>query len=134
TVLLTTHYMAEADSLCDRIAIIDHGAVLACDTPANLKRRLQKQPIFEILAGGIDERVLPALSRAPGVERVTGESDAARQAFRLKFIVAEEAAIGAVVSALTAQGGHILSLQKNEPTLEDVFIQLVGRSLTAEEG
>ncbi|HUS17995.1 MAG TPA: ABC transporter ATP-binding protein, partial [Chloroflexia bacterium] len=47
TVLLTTHYMAEADSLCDRIAIIDHGAVLACDTPANLKRRLQKQPIFE---------------------------------------------------------------------------------------
>lgn len=130
TVLLTTHYMAEADELCDRIAIIDHGTVLACDTPANLKRLLQKQPVFEIAVAGLDGRSLEPLGHAPGVVRVTGEADAALGAYRLNFILEDEAAIGAAVTALTGLGGHVLRLQKNEPTLEDVFIKLVGRSLT----
>ena len=131
TVLLTTHYMAEADELCDRIAIIDHGTVLACDTPANLKRMLQKQPVFQIQATGITPRSLDVLAQTPGVVRVTGEADPARSATTLKFILAEEAAIGAVVTALTGLNAGITSLEKNEPTLEDVFIKLVGRSLTA---
>ncbi len=133
TVLLTTHYMAEADELCDRIAIIDHGAVLACDTPANLKHLLQKQPVFEVLASGLTERHLEQLGRASGIVRVTGEAQEGASAYKLKFILQEEGAIGSVVSALGEQGGNILSLQKNEPTLEDVFVALVGRSLTAED-
>lgn len=133
TVLLTTHYMAEADELCDRIAIIDHGAVLACDTPANLKRLLQKQPIFEVNAAGITERSIEALGRASGVVRVIGEPDEGGSAYTLKFILEAEAAIGAVVTALTEQHANIISLQKNEPTLEDVFVALVGRSLSAED-
>jgi ABC-2 type transport system ATP-binding protein len=133
TVLLTTHYMAEADELCDRIAIIDHGTVLACDTPANLKRLLQKQPVFEVHAAGITERGIEALGHAPGVVRVMGEADEGGSAYRLKFILEAEAAIGAVISALAEQHGSIISLQKNEPTLEDVFIALVGRSLNAED-
>jgi ABC-2 type transport system ATP-binding protein len=133
TVLLTTHYMAEADELCDRIAIIDHGAVLACDTPANLKHLLQKQPVFEVNASGITERGIEALRQAPGVVRVTGEADEGGSAYRLKFILEAEAAIGSVVNALTEQHASIISLQKNEPTLEDVFVALVGRSLTAED-
>jgi ABC-2 type transport system ATP-binding protein len=132
TVLLTTHYMAEADELCDRIAIIDHGTVLACDTPTNLKRMLQKQPVFEIRAAGITDRSLEALGRTPGVVRVTGEPDVSGSAYTLKFILEEEAAIGAVVTALTALQGQVQSLQKNEPSLEDVFLKLVGRSLTAD--
>ncbi len=132
TVLLTTHYMAEADELCDRIAIIDHGAVLACDTPANLKRRLQKQPIFEIQAAGIGPQHLPALERAAGVIGVSGEGGAGTNVYTLKFVLEDEAAIGAVVGALTAQQGRILTLQKNEPTLEDVFVRLVGHGLEAE--
>ncbi len=133
TVLLTTHYMAEADELCDRIAIIDHGTVLACDTPANLKHLLQKQPVFEVNAAGITERSIEALGHAPGVVRVIGEADESGSSYRLKFILESEAAIGAVVTALTEQHGNILSLQKNEPTLEDVFVALVGRSLSAED-
>ncbi len=133
TVLLTTHYMAEADELCDRIAIIDHGTVLACDTPANLKHLLQKQPVFEVKASGITARSIEALGHAPGVVRVIGEPDEGGSAYRLKFILEAEAAIGAVVTALTEQQGNIISLQKNEPTLEDVFVALVGRSLTAED-
>ncbi len=133
TVLLTTHYMAEADELCDRIAIIDHGAVLACDTPANLKRLLQKNPVFEVKASGISGHDLEVLGRAPGVVRVTGEADESGSAYLLKFILHDEAAISAVVSALAQQSGSIISLQKNEPTLEDVFVALVGRSLSAED-
>ncbi|MEO5953230.1 MAG: ABC transporter ATP-binding protein [Chloroflexia bacterium] len=132
TLLLTTHYMAEADELCDRIAIIDHGKVLACDTPTNLKRLLQKQPTFEISASGITERTLAALQAAPGVVRVTATPDESGISHKLRFILEEESAIGSVVSTLTAHNGGILTLQKNEPTLEDVFIKLVGRSLTSE--
>jgi ABC-2 type transport system ATP-binding protein len=134
TVLLTTHYMAEADELCDRIAIIDHGVVRACDTPANLKRLLQKNPVFEVKASGITGRDLETLGRAPGVVRVMGEADESGSAYTLKFILRDEAAISAVVSALAEQNGSIISLQKNEPTLEDVFVALVGRSLSAEDG
>jgi ABC-2 type transport system ATP-binding protein len=57
--LLTTHYMAEADALCDRVAIINGGRVLACDSPANLKKRLQQEAIFHLdvspLDGGVAE-------------------------------------------------------------------------------
>jgi ABC-2 type transport system ATP-binding protein len=133
TLLLTTHYMAEADELCDRIAIIDHGKVLACDTPANLKRMLQSQPIFEIGVSGITERTIPILGEAPGVEHVTGEPDASGSTYKLKFILKDESAISSVVQALTSQEASILNLQKHEPTLEDVFIKLVGRSLTGED-
>ena len=79
TVLLTTHYMAEADEMCDRIAIIDHGRVLACDTPANLKHILQKQPVFEISASGLNARRVQELAAVPGVVQVTaGRTTAAR--------------------------------------------------------
>ena len=134
TLLLTTHYMAEADELCDRIAIIDHGKVLACDTPANLKRLLQKQPTFEISAAGITDRTLAALSSAAGVVRVIATPDETGTSHKLNFILEDESAIGSVVSTLAAHNGRILTLQKNEPTLEDVFIKLVGRSLSASEG
>jgi ABC-2 type transport system ATP-binding protein len=132
TVLLTTHYMAEADAMCDRIAIIDHGKLLACDTPANLKRTLQKQPVFEIAAHGLDSAKIDRLRKAPGVLRVT-------EAFRpdvmlhdLKFILQEESVVSTVVSDLAAVGGGLVGLQKQEPTLEDVFIRLTGRSLKEE--
>ena len=101
TLLLTTHYMAEADELCDRIAIIDHGKVLACDTPANLKRLLQKQPTFEISCFGSDRQDTGALASAPGVVQVSGEPDVTGGAsYKLNFILEDESAIGSVVSTL----------------------------------
>ena len=133
TLLLTTHYMAEADELCDRIAIIDSGKVLACDTPTNLKRLLQKQPVFEITASNVTQRTLAALGEAKGVVRVNAENAEGGSAHKLRFILEEESAIGAVVTTMSELNAGILSLQKNEPTLEDVFIKLVGRSLSASE-
>src|SRR4029079_13778319 len=117
TMLLTTHYMAEADELCDRLAIIDKGKVLACDTPANLKRKLQQYPIFELsLAPGANG--VAGLETIPGVHQAT-VSDTPNTV-ELKVSLAEEAAIGAVVQSVVQSNGKILTLKKTEPTLEDV--------------
>ena len=130
TLLLTTHYMAEADELCDRIAIIDRGKVLACDTPANLKRMVQKQPAFEISASDVTDRVLNVLRGLPGVVGVTANPDESGSVYTLRFIMEDESVIGSVVSTLAAHDAGILTLTKHEPTLEDVFVKLVGRGLT----
>ena len=132
TVLLTTHYMAEADELCDRIAIIDKGKVLICDTPENLKRLLQKQPVFEIIAGGLDLASISQIRNAPGIVRLTEEFEPEASQHRLHFILEEESVLSAVVSALATTGGNLIALQKHEPTLEDVFVKLVGRRLKEE--
>ncbi len=127
TLLLTTHYMAEADELCDRLAIIDKGKVLACDTPANLKRRVQKYPIYEIsLAPGANK--WDTVSTLAGVHQCTATTTPTT--VELKVSLVEEPAIGAVVQSLVNAGGHVLSMKKVEPTLEDVFIELVGHGLT----
>jgi ABC-2 type transport system ATP-binding protein len=130
TLLLTTHYMAEADELCDRLAIIDNGRVLACDTPANLKRRVQKYPLYELtLAPGTDG--WSAVGTLPGVHQATATTGPTT--VELKVSLHDEPAIGAVVQSLVGAGGRILTLKKTEPTLEDVFIELVGHGLTEDD-
>jgi ABC-2 type transport system ATP-binding protein len=127
TLLLTTHYMAEADELCDRLAIIDKGKVLACDTPANLKRRVQKYPLYELsLAPG--GRGWDAVGALPGVHQTT--TTTTPTTVELKVSLHDEPAIGAVVQSLVTAGVRILTMKKVEPTLEDVFIELVGHGLT----
>ena len=130
TLLLTTHYMAEADDLCDRLAIIDKGRVLACDTPANLKRRVQEHPIFEAsLAPAADghDRIAEILTTVRGVRSATRAETQA--GVDVKVSMTEDAVVGGVVQKLVESGARILSLRKVEPTLEDVFIALVGRAL-----
>jgi ABC-2 type transport system ATP-binding protein len=129
TVLLTTHYMAEADELCDRLAIIDRGQVLACDTPENLKKRLQREAIFNLKVGPLGPKPSreSMLEAVPGVRQVTvvqknGHTD-------LNLILAAEDALPGVLMHLSQRGSNLISLEKREPTLEDVFIDLVGRGL-----
>jgi ABC-2 type transport system ATP-binding protein len=126
TLLLTTHYMAEADELCDRLAIVDRGKVLACDTPSNLKRRVQERPIFELsVAPGANG--LAGLQGLPGVHQATRTETPTT--VELKVSLDEEAAIGGVVQQVAGEGARILSLKQVELTLEDVFIELVGHRL-----
>jgi ABC-2 type transport system ATP-binding protein len=129
TILLTTHYMAEADELCERIAIVDHGRILAIGTPAELKRRVQRESIFRIeldrLEGGVG-----TLARLPGVvsaSAAAGDDEADRQTVVMNLVLEADGALGGVVGALTGTGTRILGLRKSEPTLEDVFVELVGR-------
>jgi ABC-2 type transport system ATP-binding protein len=126
TVLLTTHYMVEADELCDRVAIINGGRVLACDTPAALKRRLQRAPIYH-LATSSQDGLVARFSALGGVRRV-GHRELDGQS-HFEIVLDEERVIGSVMSELERAGGGLLNLSKREPTLEDVFVDLVGRSM-----
>lgn len=131
TLLLTTHYMVEADELCDRVAIINQGRVLACDTPANLKHRLQREAIFRLEVSPLNGQGVGFLEALPGVKKlVHHERDGGAT---LEFILEEEPVLGLVVNSLTAANIRILNLQKREPTLEDVFVDLVGRSMAEVE-
>ena len=127
TLLLTTHYMAEADELCDRVAIINRGRVLACDTPAALKQQIQRDALFEIAVTSRNGLSISALEKLPGVRQVgfqeAGEVDV------LNFILEEEAALGGVINKLNESRVKIERLDKHAPTLEDVFVKLVGRSM-----
>jgi ABC-2 type transport system ATP-binding protein len=120
--------MAEADELCERIAIVDHGRILAIGTPDELKKRVQRESIFRLELDSLDAGIA-ALTRLPGVVSAApaADSDAELQRVAVNLVLEEDAALGGVVTALARIGSHILALRKSEPTLEDVFVELVGR-------
>ncbi len=127
TVLLTTHYMMEADEMCDRIAIIDHGRILACDSPENLKPMIRKDTTFRLEVDALKNTSV--FSGIPGVKNFSFKDDIAKNTTSLMFLLDGEAALADILSAVARQGSKVRSLQKSEPTLEDVFISLVGRGL-----
>jgi ABC-2 type transport system ATP-binding protein len=121
TVLLTTHYMEEADSLCSRVAIVDHGRMIACGPPAELRRSLGAETVISLHVGdtaGLE----PKLAALAGVVRVEPSAEGlrvlARSADRLVPQVVE-----------LALPHHLSDVSVNEPTLETVFISLTGREL-----
>ncbi len=134
TVLLTTHYMAEADELCERVAIVDRGRILAIGSPDELKRRVQRESIFRLELDRLDGGP-SSLSRLPGVvsAALAAQADPETQRVIVNLVLREDAALGGVVSALGGLGGQILALRKSEPTLEDVFVELVGWGFGDEE-
>jgi ABC-2 type transport system ATP-binding protein len=131
TVLLTTHYMMEADELCDRVAIINEGKVLACDTPAMLKRQLQGRAIFRLEVSPIDGTKTAVFEDIPGVRRFINRP--IEGGAKLEFVLEEDDVLPSVVQALSANDIHLRSLEKREPTLEDVFVRLVGHGLREAE-
>jgi len=131
TILLTTHYMHEAEALCDRIAIIHKGRIIACDTPAALRRTGAGGTQFILTTESLDGGA--GLAQVSGVRRVEVSPRDGRSELRVQL--ADDGAIAAVVKALADQNRRIFSLQKIEPSLEDVFVQIVGQRLDeADEG
>jgi ABC-2 type transport system ATP-binding protein len=137
TILLTTHYMAEADELCDRIAIVDHGRVLAIGTPAELRARVQRESIFRLELDRLDGG--PAvLAKLPGVVKASAavrddSNGHESQTVEVNLVLADDAALAGVVGALGGLGARIRGLRKSEPSLEDVFVELVGRGFEESE-
>jgi ABC-2 type transport system ATP-binding protein len=141
TVLLTTHYMVEAEQLCDRIAIVDRGMILALGTPEELRRRVQAESIFRIELDRLPPNGgMAALADLPGVlSAVCADDEAADPAgtdrVALKVALADDSALTSVVTAVAERGSHLVGLAKSEPSLEDVFVELVGRGFgEAEDG
>jgi ABC-2 type transport system ATP-binding protein len=124
TVLLTTHYMEEADSLSDRLAIIDHGRVLALGKPAELKQTRGAQTVFDLKLRSREglEAVLTALKSRPGVT----SAEATPEGLRV-IAATSDGLLPELVRA--AEGLGLRDLKINEPSLETVFIQLTGRDL-----
>jgi ABC-2 type transport system ATP-binding protein len=131
TLLLTTHYMVEADELCDRVAIINGGKVLACDKPKRLKQDLQSDAIFRLEVSPLNGMGVGTLEALPGVKQLVHREEEDRAV--LEFVLDEEQALGRVISELSANDIQILNFQKREPTLEDVFVNLVGSSMAEVE-
>ena len=122
TVLLTTHYMDEAERLCDRIAIVDHGRTIAAGTPAELIRSLGAEHVVQFSAGGEIEPA--ALAALPGVTEVRREAGAWALHVR-----EPHTSIPALLEELRRRGAALSQLTTHHATLEDVFVHLTGRTL-----
>jgi len=124
TILLTTHFMEEAERLCDRVAILDHGRIVALDTPEALIRDLGAE---ERVVFSLDETLPPELEKALGRvgrievqgERVTVHGSNDR----------EVSLVSDVIGFLTCQKVRFRNLRTEQPTLEDVFLNLTGREI-----
>ena len=125
TVLLTTHYMDEAERLCDRLAIVDHGQVIAEGTPADLIERLGGHHMVEFQMSGSSNGVgFEAWKALPGVESVRGDDGLVCLNVREPHLT-----IPALLEAVDKQGEHLLHLTTRQASLEDVFVRLTGRHL-----
>ncbi|MBI5014566.1 MAG: ATP-binding cassette domain-containing protein [Deltaproteobacteria bacterium] len=128
TIFLTTHYMEEAETLCSRVAIIDHGSVIALGTPDELKRALPGNDTVGLTVGGSEEAALEAVQAEPYVRK------AARDGRSLKCYV-DNGAEGAplLLQLLDRLGITVESVAIHRLSLEDVFIHHTGRDLREEE-
>jgi len=125
TIIITTHYMEEADELCSRIGIIDNGKIIALDTPKKLKERL-KGDIVTVEVGKGD--VSKALQRLPFVKDVKKEDS------KLQLQLENgETRIPEIVKAIEKAGATVLSIGVRQPALEDVFLHFTGKELRTEK-
>jgi ABC-2 type transport system ATP-binding protein len=124
TVLLTTHYMDEADKLCDRIAIVDHGELKALDSPMKLKTSIPGRNVIEVSFSATPPDWRSTLGRLPDVESVTGEENL----FRIASANGPATTMALMETAARANIlVHSLSIQST--TLDDVFVHYTGRAL-----
>ena len=129
TILITTHYMDEADRLCDRIAIVDHGELVALDTPANLKRSVPGNNVIEVQFHAPPEDLPGRLQALPGV---TSVQDEGAGMFRVLTTDGSTTTTALVEAAVRAEIG-ITSLSVQNTTLDDVFVHYTGRQLRDEQ-
>jgi len=121
TVVLTTHYMDEAERLCDRVAIVDHGRVIALGTPRQLVARHVGEEVVEFQADGLEEAELAGLPEVQAVRRVAGGWALVTSRVHL--------AVPALLGHLAGRGRSLGALSTHRATLEDVFVALTGRRL-----
>src|SRR5262249_31209861 len=127
TILITTHYMDEADRLCDRIAIVDHGKLVALDSPMMLKASIPGKNILDISFAGQPPDWAVRLRALPFVEDVTGQNNV----YRLSSSNGPATTL-ALMDGAASSGVSIQSLSVQSTTLDDVFVHYTGRALRDE--
>jgi len=123
TVFLTTHYLDEADALCDRIAIIDHGKIVAEGTPEELKREVAGD-LVTVSVTGAHQSALDLLKGQPFVREATTEDGLVRL-----YVDRGETAMPSILRLLDSAGMQLLTIGLQRPSLDDVFLRKTGRSL-----
>lgn len=123
TILLTTHYMFEADALCDRIAIINHGRIIAIDTPGGLKTHVRDLNVVEVETFGVPDSTIEKLRALPFADALSIEDQGQKQMLLIQTSRGAEA-VPDVMSAL--EGLKVGRVIVREPTLEDAYVRLVG--------
>lgn len=126
TVILTTHIMVDADLLCDRIAVIDHGKIIALDTPTNLKKIISggDTMIIKLDVANLNPEMLTDLKKLDCIDQVTQQTGN-----QLHLIVHGEDAFDTIVDTVRGSGGKITSMSNLQPSLEDVFLHITGHEV-----
>ncbi len=126
TVIITTHMMVDADLLCDRIAIVDHGKIIALDTSTNLKKIISggDTMIIKLEVANLTPDLLSAVKTLKCIDAVTQENST-----RVHLIVHGEEAFDSIVDTVRERNGKITSMENLQPTLEDVFLHITGHEV-----
>ncbi len=133
TIILATHNMSEVDAICDRVAIIDKGKILACDTPSALKRSLGAPALVIEVSPPAQPEQLEVLGKLEGVKGYTSTIDDERGTSRVQVVVNSDESAQIVLEATRKSGMNVLSNYRQQTTLEEVFVALVGRGFRERE-
>jgi len=126
TIILTTHMMNEADILCDRIGIIDHGKIASLDTPTNLKNAISgaNTTILTLEIANLTPDLIATVRDLKCVETISQENSS-----HIKIHAHGADVFDSIIDAIRAKEGNIVSMQNIQPTLEDVFLHITGRAM-----
>lgn len=130
TVLLTTHYMEEADFLCDRIAIIDGGKIIALDTPDKLKSSLDEIKSIKIELTSVTDKLINEIEALNGVKNVLSRYNSDNRSYEINIHHTNGSTlVQKILDCISKDNSKVLKVNVIEPSLEDVFINLTGKSL-----
>jgi ABC-2 type transport system ATP-binding protein len=130
TILLTTHYMEEADQLSDRIGIIDTGKVIALDTPAGLKRRIEQKEVIKLEVTGWHKEIGDKIKSIAGIENLMSRQQGEADLWEVNMQAQNSrTAIPRIVEHISSNGTRLINMNIVKPSLEDVFISLTGKAL-----
>ena len=130
TILLTTHYMEEADLLSDRIGIIDSGKVIALDTPEGLKHRIEQKEVIRLEVTGWHEEIADKLKSISGIENLISRQEGEADLWEVNMQAQNSrTAIPRIVEHISSNGTRLVNMNIVKPSLEDVFIHLTGKAL-----
>lgn len=130
TILLTTHYMEEADQLSDRIGIIDQGKIIALDTPARLKERIQQKDVIRLEISGWHDDMAGKIQEVPGIEQLISRRMDGEDLVEVSLHAENSRSVlPGVIDKINFNGTRLVNMNIVRPSLEDVFINLTGKAL-----